>query len=684
MEQLKLLISEVHRRSLWQVLAIYLGASWLVFEIVQTVTEGLGLPQWFPAFAALLLLIGLPVVLATAFVQEGMSPARRPDPTLMPSAEPEARPREVVGVRRLFTWRNAISGGVLALALWGVVATGWYVLYGDGEATATVARKSIAVLPFDNLSRTEENEPFTDGIHDDLLTQLYKIGDLKPISRTSVLVYKNTTKNLRQIAEELGVATVLEGGVQRAGKRVRINVQLIDAQTDEHLWADVYDRELSAENIFAIQSDIAHQIAAALKSVLTPEEKARIAIRPTENLEAYDYYLRGNDYFYRSWDESDLRIAAQMYGKAVGLDPNFTLAYAMLSRTHARLYWYYYDRSEDRLSEAEMAVRRAGELGPNLAEFHIALGYFHYWGRRDYQAALDQFAAAQRTQPNNSDLALALGAVQRRQGRWSEAVANIMRASDLDPLSNTKAAELATTYLWLRMYPESERYQLRAIAIAPDWAEAYIRKARLYIAWEGDKERAREALMERSEPTIPGTFLASSVSGAWGLFRILYDDYQEALELLSRESFGADSGSYFLAKGEVYAKLGLPELAEAHYDSARMIAENTISLRPADSYYHRQLGVAYAALGWDEEAIREGKKAVELLSVSRDAMDGVDSPASLAEIHVMVGDYDHAIDLLEYLLSVPGWLSVHWLQLDPTWDALRGHARFQALLDEYD
>ncbi len=249
MSRLKQLIQEVHRRSLWQVLLIYIGAGWIVFEIVQTVTEGLDLPQWFPAFAALLLLIGLPIVLATAFVQEGISPSRRHDATLMPGAEPgsEARPREVAGARRLFSWRSAISGGVLALALWGVVAAGW-LLFGERAPDTVDARKSIAVLPLDNIGDLDESQAFTDGIHDDILTHLFKIADLKVISRTSVLEYRDTRRNLRQIADELGVGAILEGGVQRSGNRVRIN----------------YGEDLTAENVFAIQTDIAsaHRVGA--------------------------------------------------------------------------------------------------------------------------------------------------------------------------------------------------------------------------------------------------------------------------------------------------------------------------------------------------------------------------------------------------------------------------------------
>ena len=313
MSRLKELIGEIHRRSLWQVLAIYVVASWVVFEVVQTVTEGLGLPQWFPSFAALLLLIGLPIVLATAFVQEGGPPLGRTDPTLLPGAEvePEAAPRRAPGARRLLTWRNAIMGGALAFGLWGVVATGW-LFFGDrgdqesAEAAGVVERKSVAVLPFINLSADPANEYFSDGITDDIITHLSKLAELKVISRTSVMRYKETDKSLSQIAGELGVATILEGGVQRVGDRVRINAQLINAATDEHLWAEQYNRRLT--DVFEIQTDVALQIAGALQARLSPEERGRVERRPTENLPAYNLYLQGR-YFWNKRTPEGLQTA---------------------------------------------------------------------------------------------------------------------------------------------------------------------------------------------------------------------------------------------------------------------------------------------------------------------------------------------------------------------------------------
>ncbi len=380
---MKKLIREIHRRSLWQVLVIYGVGAYIGFEVIQTLTEGLGLPSWFPSCAIMLFIIGLPIVLATAFVQEGLGSAARRDPTLLPDVEiggaaaAEHARREAAGARRVFTWRNALMGGVFAFALWGVVAAGWLLLAGDivrearesGVAAAADERwKSIAVLPFENLSDDPENAFFAAGIHDDILSQLSKIRDLTVISRTSVMQYAGTEKDMRTIADELGARTSLEGSVRRAGGQVRIVTQLIDAKADAHLWSETYDRELTVANVFAIQSEIAQRIAQALKAELSPEEKERIASRPTDSPEAYDFYLRGKEYFRRpGLEKENYRIAQQMYERAVELDPQFALAHASLSRVHSLFYRASFDRSAERLSQAREAAGRALELDPDLS-----------------------------------------------------------------------------------------------------------------------------------------------------------------------------------------------------------------------------------------------------------------------------------------------------------------------------
>ncbi|MGD2217480.1 MAG: hypothetical protein PVJ64_12015, partial [Gemmatimonadales bacterium] len=413
MSRLRRLIVEIHRRSLWQVLLIYAGGAWIAYEIVQSLTEGLDLPAWFPGFAVVLFIIGLPFVLATAFVRETPAPREAPVELAPETAEPRPDERKVgaepIAQHHLLNLRNAALVFLSVAAIWGVIATGWYLLVHDeSDAELLATRRSIAVLPFENLSGTSENEPFTYGIHDDVLTHLSRIGDLKVTSRTSVMEYAGTRGNIRNIAEELGVAAILEGGVQRAGQRVRINVQLIDAETDEHLWAEQFDTVLSVETIFSIQSHIAERIAAALRAELSPGERERIEARPTDVLEAYDYYIRGNNNFNRGYGEDALRVAAEMYQSALALDPDFALARARLSRTYSALHFFHYAVSGEYLGPAREAADRALELAPDLAEAHLAAGYYYYWGLEEYDQALTEFAIAREHQPNNSDLIQAI------------------------------------------------------------------------------------------------------------------------------------------------------------------------------------------------------------------------------------------------------------------------------------
>jgi len=691
MDCLKRLIVEIHHRSLWQVLLIYIGAALMAYQAVQALTEGLGLPQWFPAFAVVLFIVGLPIVLATAFVRDVAPPTVTPaEPTPLTEAEAarievetaaahlEARRRH-----RFLTWRNALASFVVAFAVWGVVATGWLVLHESG-VTSPPAGRSVAVLPFVNMSADPENEYFSDGITDAIITHLTKIADLKVTSRTSSMLYKGADKSLLDIAAELGVTTIVEGSVQQTGDRIRVNAQLIDAQSDEHLWAEIYDRDLT--DIFAIQSDVAQQVAAALEATLTPDERERIEQKPTENVEAYDFYLRGNEYFNRGWDPGDLGIAEQMYQRAVELDPEFALAHASLSQTHSQIYWYYQDRSDERLLRAREAVDSAFRLEPDLPEAHLALGYYYYHGRLDYQSALAQFEIARKSKPNDAEILEAIGYVQRRSGAWEEGLRALERSLELNPRSATTAHAVGVTHHWMGDYAEALRFLDRAISLAPDWIVPYFNKAQTWLAWKGDVEGARRALANASVALGSAQFFsqARSVASAETVFRILHDDYDHALRRLSLASFGGDSATYFLLKAEFYGLADEPQLARAYYDSARASLEGKTRERPAESLFHSQLGLAYAGLGRADEAIREGKEAVGLLPVSKEAWYGPDRVEDLAEIYVMVGEHEAAIEQLEYLLSVPSRWSIRFIQVDPVWDPLRDHPRFQALLERYD
>ena len=588
--------------------------------------------------------------------------------------------------------KESSKGGVNKLKWLGVatlvtalVIIGLKIDFGtmDAESTDYLNSFRIAVLPFTNMSADAENEFFADGITEDILTQLSKIKSLEVISRTSIMQYKNTTKSMSQIAEELGVATILEGSVRRGGNRVRITAQLIDARTDKHIWANSYDREL--DDIFAIQTDVAIKIAAALEASLTPDEEKRINEKPTDNAEAYDYYLRGNDYSRRSYDESNFNIGIKMYQKAIELDPNFALAYAMLSQSHAVYYWFYYDRSEERLIMSKEAADRALQINPQLPEAHIALGIYYYHGRLDYENALKEFAVAKELGLNNSDLYADIGYVKRRQGKMEQAKDNLLKAIKLNPRGSVLVQNLGETYSLLRNYPKSEISFNSALSLRPDEWTIYLRIAFLALVWKGDTEKARITLNEGEQ--YSSSFNNNEIVYLKYLIEIYDRQYQTALELLSYEKYDAYENQFiyfhkYHLMAEIYGLMGESKMAQVNYDSARVDYESLIEEHLEDSRLYTSLGLVYAGLGRREDAIRAGKKGVELLPIGKEAWRGAYRLEDLSVIYARVGEFALAIDNLETLLSIPGDLSVNLLKLDPKWDPLRDHPRFIALLEE--
>jgi serine/threonine protein kinase/Flp pilus assembly protein TadD len=546
----------------------------------------------------------------------------------------------------------------------------------------------LVVLPFENQDSAEE-EYFADGITDEITARLACIHGFAVISRQSAMQYKNSEKSTQQIGRELSVDYILEGTVQRErpsdpNSRVKIRPQLIRAADDTHVWADIYENDMS--EVFQLQADVAERVAQALDITLLEPERRTLASRPTENIEAYEYYLRGNEYLRigrRTELENDLRIAIQMYNKTLDLDPTFALAYAQLSTAHLYIYWWYHDRSEERLAMAKQAVDKALELDPDLPEAHLALGHYYYHGHLDYDRALEQFSIVRESQPNNIELLRFIGYVQRRQGEFEQALTNIKKWSELDPLSVRSIQQVAVTFMFLRNYPEAERYYDRAISLSPDWPKPYNQKASLYLRAEGSTEKARAVL----EKAVQNTKLAENTEIVNSLVTLdVFDEnYQEALDRLSLKSEDIDSQFSFIPKSlryaRIYGYMNNKELAEKYYDEARSILENKIQQRPKDGRLHSSLGIAYAGLGQKEDAIREGKLGVELLPVTKEAIRGLYRVEALATIYVMAGDFDAAVNQLEDLLSRPGEMSIPLLRLDPAWDPLHDHTRFKKLLE---
>ena len=592
-------------------------------------------------------------------------------------SRPESAPQVTIPakLRRM----AMIIGAFIIIVLSAIVVL--FILEQRTQPSAKEIR--LAVLPFENLGPAED-EYFADGITDAITVRLAGIHGLAIISRQSAMQYKKSEKNAQQIGTELGVDYILEGTVQRERpsdptSRVRVMPQLIRASDDRHVWAQIYDDDMS--EVFRVQSDLAERVAQALDVTLLEPERQALASRPTENIEALEYYMRGNNYLHRSRLENDFRIAIQMYEKAVELDPTFALAYSQLSIAHSWMYWFYHDRSDARLAMTKKAVEKALQLNPDLPEAHAALGCYFYYCQLDLDHALEQLTIARKSQPNNSDILSLIGLVQRRQGKLEQALANIKKASELDPLSNILARHVGITFMHLRKYPQAERYYERAILLRFDVPRPYFWKARSHLLAEGSTEKAR-AVLEKGLQNITPDETVDIVNSLVDID--VYDgNYQEALDQLSLKSEDIDNQFDFIPKAlryaQIYWYMNKNELAKKYYDDARSILEAKIQQRPEDAQPHSSLGIAYAGLGRKDDAIREGKLAVELLPVSKDAWRGCYRVKDLARIYVMVGEFDAAIDQLEFLLSVPGEMSVPLLKLDPVWAPLRDHHRFKKL-----
>jgi TolB-like protein/Tfp pilus assembly protein PilF len=555
----------------------------------------------------------------------------------------------------------------------------------EKQTQTSSSKIRLVVLPFENLGPTED-EYLADGITDTITAHLGGIHGLGVISHQSAMQYKQTDKNTHQIAKELGVDYILEGSVQHEQSseqisRVRITPQLVRISDGMRVWTGVYDSDMS--KIFHLQSNLAKRIVHALGITLLELERQALQFEPTDNIEAYKYYLRGNDYSnYRDFLESDYRIAISMYEKAVELDPTFALAYARLSDSHSDMYWRFFDRSKQRLTMAKQAVDKAFQINPNLPEAHIALGHYYYHGFLDYERALEQFAIAKKNLPNSGEVLSWIGYVQRRQGKFGQALTNFERAFELDPLCDYLAFDIAQAFMMLRKYPEAEDYYDRAISLAPDSPDPYSWKARLYLRWDGSTEKARAVLEEALKNTKSG-------DNAWVADTLINIDvfdsnYQGALDRLSSKPPDVNDQHHFIPSDLRFALIceymRNKDLSERYYEESRRILENKIQDDPNDARLHSSLGITYAGLGRKQDSIREGKLAVELLPVHKEAWRGLNRAEDLARIYTMVGEYDLSIEQLEYLLSIPGEISIPLLRIDPAWKPLHDHPRFQELL----
>jgi serine/threonine protein kinase/Tfp pilus assembly protein PilF len=557
--------------------------------------------------------------------------------------------------------------------------------------TAAIPEKSIAVLPFENLSEQKENAYFADGVQNEILTDLAKIADLKVISRTSVMQYKSgITRNLKEIAQQLGVANVLEGSVQRAAGKVRVNAQLIDARADKHLWAKTYDRDLA--DVFAIETEVAQSIANELQAKLSASEKVSLEEKPTQDLAAYDFYVRAIPLIDgvpdSSTKEKDLSEAVDLLNQAIARDPAFVLAYCRLALAHDTLYFQGVDRTPERLALAKSAIDSAFRLKPDSGEAHLALAWHLYYGYFDYDRARTELAIAQRTLPNNPRVFEFAGIIDRRQGRWANVIRDWERASELDPRSVSALRGLAVTYYLLREYDQVNNVLTRILVVNPKDLGARLDRTFIEVDWRADTRPLRgeiekilaedPAQAENDQLKLPRYFLALFERDAVAADRA-------ALALPQKIELDEIELSRDFWVGVVARMKGDAAAARTAFTTARAQQEETVRARPAGADSGpllSGLGMIDAGLGRKEEALREGRRAIELAPVAKNSLDGAAVLSGFALICAWTGERDLAIEQLEAFEKIPGGPSYGDLRLSPVWDSLRGDPRFEKVMAE--
>jgi TolB-like protein/Tfp pilus assembly protein PilF len=668
--------AELKRRNVYKVAVAYAIVGWLLIQVATQVFPFFEIPNWAVRLVVLLIIIGFPIALVIAWAFE---------------LTPEGLKRtESVDSTRLHP-RNRTWIYVVIIA--GAISLGLFFLgrYSAPKQTAPaeIPAKSIAVLPFENLSRDPDNAFFTDGVQDEILANLAKVADLKVISRTSVMLYKSgNPRNLREIGQQLGVAHVLEGSVQRAAHRVRVTAQLIDARTDAHLWADTYDRDLA--DVFAIQSEIAKMIADQLQAKISRTEKAAIEQRPTADVTAFDLYSRAKTLnfstSFSAASRQNLLQAADLLNQAIARDPSFFLAYSQLAFTHDYLYFLGIDHTAERLALAEAALKAAFRLQPDAGEAHLARAENLYHGHLDYEGALVELDIARRTLPNDPRIFEFTGYIRRRQGHQEEGLQNLQRALELDPRNFFTLQQISLSYQVLRRFPETAAVLDRALAIVPKDVDTRVARAFVDLDWRADP-RPLHATIEAILAEDPAA--AATFADSWLTLALCERDLVgagRALAALGDNSFGDDAVRLSRTFGEgLVARLrGDTAAARTAFSDARAKQEKLVQAQPEYGPALCVLGLIDAGLGRKEDALREGRRAVELLPVAKDFINGAHVIEYFAVIAAWAGEKDLACEQLEITTRLPGaGLTTYGkLKLSPFWDPLRGYPRFEKIVND--
>ncbi len=676
----KNIFTELKRRNVYRAAVAYGVVAWFLTQLTTQVFPFFEIPNSAVRFVVIALVVGFPIAMLLAWVYEFTPEGVVRTEDLHPAQARSAQ--RVTG--RIFDF---IIIGALLLVI-AMMIVGRQPFYGQpGEA---ISQKSIAVLPFENRSEDKANAYFADGIQDEILTRLSKIAALKVISHTSTQQYQGKPRNLGEIAKQLGVAHVLEGSVQKSGESVRVNVQLIRATDDSHLWADTYDRKLT--DIFSVESEIARGIAESLQAKLTGREEQALAAKPTNNPEAYDAYLRGLAFeVRRPFSFETLKEAKGFYERAVQLDPNFALAWARLSRADAYLYFAHEDQTSARRDAAKSALENAQRLQPNSSETLLALGYYQYWALRDYGAAKTTFGRVSKMLPDSSSEVLeALGQITRREGHWDESIAYFEQALALDPRNVELLTAAAGTYSMVRQFPAARKLYDRVLDIVPNDPDSMADKAAMYQA-EGNLQEAAKLLANVNAETPSVTAFGTKI-----IQLTLERNLSEAVRLLQTRQaqfhFPSESErvtfKLFLAMTQRLA--GDTAGTKASAEQVRNTLEPLYKNEPDNPFFAAFLSEAYATLGEKDSALKEAERAIMLLPSNQDRVYGPMYEENLALIHTIFGENSRAISILTRLLQTPynGGLSdpaaitPALLRLDPAWDPLRADPAFQKLCEE--
>ncbi len=556
----------------------------------------------------------------------------------------------------------------------------------SARSTSTIPEKSIAVLPFENLSSDKENAYFADGIQDEILTKLASIADLKVISRTSTAKYKSKPEDLKTVSQQLGVANVVEGTVQRAADKLRVNVQLIDARADAHLWAKSYDRDI--KDVFAVESEVSQEIADALRAKLSPSEANTLSTAPTRDPVAYDLFLKGE--FEEREAASSLTIesydqAASWYQQAIAHDPTFALAMARLVRGQMSRHWLVQPLTESQLAEVKNTADRALTLAPNLAETHVALGAFYYFGHRQYEEALAEFRKAIELQPNNAEAAEFCAFVHRRQGKWQECLTELLNSKEKDPLNAPVAADIGTTYVQLRMWKQAEEAAAHTLEINPHNVVAMRVSLISCRNGSGDLTEAKRLLATfPKDPdltvTRPGV---APLVGERAYLSVIKRDFRAALNAWANESGEpGEKRKRLSARSAIGVLSGDASNVKTDAEQAHILIDSWLADHPTDEIARVELSWVDLALGRPAEAAQVAQRAANLLTVEKDPFLGTSALVNLAEIQARCGHSEEAIKILERLLSIPAGfdVSIVRLKIDPVWDPIRNDPGFQQLL----